>query len=79
MQISSGGSGGSGSSSTTQLPLGNYNDNTNTNTTIITRATTLLLDDDVNNICIALKNSTRAIHCDPDKNRNMIDDLLAVM
>lgn len=44
----------------------------------ITRATTLLIDDDLSNVCIALKNRVRAVHCDPDMPRNMIDDLLCV-
>jgi hypothetical protein len=43
----------------------------------ITRATTLLIDDDLNNIMIALKNQLRAVMCDPERNRNMIEDLLA--
>ena len=42
----------------------------------ITRATTLLIDDDMNNIMIALKNNVRAVFCDPERNRNMIEDLL---
>jgi len=42
----------------------------------ITRATTLLIDDDMNNIMIALSNQVRAVFCDPERNRNMIEDLL---
>ena len=34
---------------------------------IITRATTLLIDDDVNNIRVALMNDTRAIWFDPNE------------
>jgi hypothetical protein len=44
----------------------------------ITRTTTLLIDDDMNNVVIALKNKVRAVYCDPECNRNMIDDLLCV-
>eukprot|EP00605_Chrysophyceae_sp_TOSAG23-4_P002210 GSChrysophyteH1.ASY1.ANO1.2448.1 assembled CDS len=40
--------------------------------------TTLLIDDDMNNIFIALKNRVRAVYCDPEQNRNMIDDLLSI-
>jgi hypothetical protein len=44
----------------------------------ITRATTLLIDDDSNNIHAALRNKTRAVHCDPENHRNMIEDLLSL-
>jgi len=42
----------------------------------ITRATTLLIDDDINNIMVALNNKVRAVFCDPERTRNMIEDLL---
>jgi hypothetical protein len=45
----------------------------------ITRASTLLIDDDLNNILAALNNGVRAVFCDPDRTRNMMDDLLSLI
>jgi len=45
---------------------------------IITRATTLLVDDDHSNIFTALEAKTRAILCDPANLRRMVDDLLTI-
>ena len=44
----------------------------------ITRETTLLLDDDMNNVCIALKNRVRAVVFNPDRQRDVVDDLLVL-
>ena len=42
----------------------------------ISRATTLLVDDDLENVRIALNSETRAVLCDPNNVRRMVDDLL---
>ncbi len=60
------------------VPNEAYGTRLGTGFTKITRATTMLIDDDMNNICIALKNKVRAVFCDPERTRNMIDDLLVL-
>jgi len=44
----------------------------------ITRDTTLLLDDDMDNVCIALKNKVRAVVFNPDRQSDVVDDLLVL-
>lgn len=44
----------------------------------ITRATTLLVDDDLKNVFVAIDDGTRAVLCDPTNVRKMIDDLLVM-
>lgn len=51
------------------------------NASKITRATTLLIDDDINNVFAALRNKVRAILCSPqydNPERQLIDDLLRI-
>jgi len=44
----------------------------------ISRSTTLLMDDDLDNVRTALNAHTRAIFCDPNNFRRMVDDLLII-
>ena len=44
----------------------------------ITRATTLLIDDDANNIRTALKEGVRAVWLDPDNADSLLGELLQV-
>ena len=53
-----------------------FNNGNADNVNSITRATSLLLDDDMNNVYVALKSRVRAVLCNPDQPRTMIEDLL---
>lgn len=44
----------------------------------ITRASTLLIDDDLKNVFVALDAGTRAVLCDPANIRKMTEDLLVM-
>lgn len=45
----------------------------------ITRASTLLVDDDLSNVFTALKNKTRAVLCDPSNIHRMVQDLMIIV
>ncbi|CAM9649982.1 unnamed protein product [Discosporangium mesarthrocarpum] len=49
---------------------------TQTHAASITRASTLLIDDDVNNVTIALKEGVKSVWCNPDNADTMIDELV---
>ncbi|CAM9929681.1 unnamed protein product [Ascophyllum nodosum] len=49
---------------------------TQTHAASITRASTLLIDDDVNNVQIALSQGVKSIWCDPRNPNSMISDLI---
>mmetsp|Transcript_17129 Transcript_17129/g.22623 ORF Transcript_17129/g.22623 Transcript_17129/m.22623 type:complete len:186 (+) Transcript_17129:255-812(+) len=46
------------------------------NTCQITRATTLLIDDDINNVSIALQEGVKSLWCNPDEPDSLTDELL---
>lgn len=48
------------------------------NVLTITRATSVLIDDDINNVSIALSEGVRAVWCNPADVRTVAHDLLLV-